>query len=45
LSPSKLAGLLAQVLTQDCRAGKVSYNEVEEIAKDDSEDVLLLGFQ
>jgi len=45
LSPSKLVGLLAQVLTQDCRAEKVFYDGVEEIAKDDCEDVLLLGFE
>ena len=44
-SPRKLAGLLARVLIQACKAGKVSYDEIEEIAKDDSEDVLLLGFE
>jgi len=45
LSPRRLAGLSARVLIQACKAGKVSYDEVEEIAKDDSEDVLLLGFE
>ena len=45
LSPPKFAGLLAQVLPQACKAGKLSYDEVKEIAKDDSEDVLLLGFE
>ena len=45
LSPGKLAGLLAPVLIRACKTGKVSYDEVEEIAKDDSEDVLLLGFE
>ncbi len=44
LSPHKLAGLLAQVLIQACKAGKVSYDEIEQIAKDDTEDVLFLGF-
>jgi len=36
---------LVQVLAQACTAGKVSYDcdEVEEMAKDDSEEVLLLG--
>jgi len=36
---------LAQALIQAANAGKISYDydEVEEIAKDDSEDVLLLG--
>ncbi len=41
----KLNGLLARVLIQACKAGRISYDEVEEIAKDDSEDVLLLGFE
>jgi len=38
---------LAQALIQAANAGKISYDydEVEEIAKDDSEDVLLLGFE
>lgn len=45
LGPRKLAGLLARVLIQACKTGRVSYDEVEEIAKDDSEDVLLLGFE
>ena len=45
LSLGKLAGLLAQVLIQVCKAGKVSHDEVEEMLRDDPEDVLLLGFQ
>ena len=45
LSPRKLARLLTQVLIQACKAGKVSHDEVEEMLRDDPEDVLLLGFQ
>jgi len=45
ISPRKIAGLLARVLIQACKAGVVSHDEIEEIAKDDSEDVLLLCFQ
>jgi hypothetical protein len=36
---------LARVLIQACKTGRVSYDELEEIAKDDSEDVLFLGFE
>jgi hypothetical protein len=45
LRPGGHAGLLARVLVQACKTGMVSYDEVEEIAKDDSADVLLLGFE
>jgi hypothetical protein len=45
LGPCKLAGVLARVLIQARKTARVSYEEVEEVAKDDSEDVLLLGFQ
>jgi len=45
LSSPELNSLLAQVLIKGCKAENISYDEVEEIAKDDSEDVLLLGFQ
>ncbi len=44
LSYPKLNSLLAQVLIKACKAGRISYDEIEEIAKDDSEDVLLTGF-
>jgi hypothetical protein len=39
LNPRKLAGLLAQALIQAANAEKISYDQVEEIAKDDSEYV------
>lgn len=45
LNQEKLNGFLAQVLIKAFKTGKVSYDEVEEIAKGDSEDVLLLGFE
>ena len=45
LSPPKVASLLAQVLVQACKAGKVSYDEIEEMLRDDPEDALLLGFE
>lgn len=45
LSSPELNSLLAQVLIKGCKAGNISYDELEEIAKDDSEDVLLLGFE
>ena len=45
LSPGKLAGLLAQVLIQACKVGKVSHDEVEETLRDDPEDVLLPSSQ
>jgi hypothetical protein len=45
LGTGKLASSLARVLIRACKAGRVSYDEVEGIAKDDSEDVLLLGFE
>jgi hypothetical protein len=45
LGTRKLAGSLARVLIRACKAGKISYDEVDEVAKDDSEDVLLLGFE
>ena len=44
LSPRKLTGLLAKVLIQACKVEKVFCDEIEQIAKDDTEDVLFLGF-
>ncbi|MBW2057239.1 MAG: hypothetical protein JRJ26_07055 [Deltaproteobacteria bacterium] len=43
LNDSKLTGLLAQVLACACEKGRVSYHDVERIANDSLEDVLLLG--
>lgn len=45
LNQEKLNGFLTQVLIKACKTGKVSYDEIEEIASGDSEDVLLLGFE
>ena len=41
----ELDTLLAQILVNACRTGRISYGEIEEIAKDDCEDVLLLAFE
>lgn len=45
LIQDKLTPLLAQTLAQACKWGELSYDELKEIAEDDSEDLLLLGFQ
>jgi hypothetical protein len=36
---------LAQILINTCRTGNISYREVEQIAKDRCEDILLLAFE
>ena len=43
LSPGQIAGQLAQVLAHASKRGRVSYSEVERIAKGSTEDVLLLA--
>ena len=43
LSPGKLASLVALVLIQACKVGKVSHDEVEETPRVYPEDVLLLS--
>jgi len=43
LKHSELTSYLAPVLAQASRKGNISYTEVEKIAGDDAEDVLLLG--
>ncbi|RLC71091.1 MAG: hypothetical protein DRI26_05820 [Chloroflexi bacterium] len=45
LSHDKLIPLLARTLAQACKSGELSYDELEKMAEDDSEDLLLLGFQ
>lgn len=39
-----LTGLLAQVLSLAVKEGKISYEEVKRVAKDEAEEVLLLGY-
>ncbi len=39
-----LTSLLAQVLSLAVKEGKISYEEVKKVAKDEAEEVLLLGY-
>ena len=41
LSPRKPAAFLSKVLIQACKVEKVSYGGIEQIAKDNTEDVLI----
>ena len=41
LSPRKPAAFLSKILIQACKVEKVSYGGIEQIAKDNTEDILL----
>ena len=45
LSPRKPAAFLSKVLIQACKVEKVSYGGIEQIAKDNTEDVFFLCFE